>query len=67
MNKIDSRSKTIRELLDGVKYSIEYYQREYKWGTKHIAEHLSDSFCRGMRSCILGSNRRGSSVMRLDA
>ena len=42
MNKIDSRSKTVRELLERVKYSIEYYQREYKWGTKHITELLED-------------------------
>jgi uncharacterized protein with ParB-like and HNH nuclease domain len=42
MNKIDSRSKTVRELLERVKYSIEYYQREYKWGTKQIAELLED-------------------------
>ncbi len=42
MNKIDSRSKTVREMLDGAKYSIEYYQREYKWGTKQIAELLGD-------------------------
>jgi uncharacterized protein with ParB-like and HNH nuclease domain len=42
MNKIDSRSKTVRELLERAKYSIEYYQREYKWGTKQIAELLED-------------------------
>ena len=42
MNKIDSRSKTVRELLDSTKYGIEYYQREYKWGTKQISELLED-------------------------
>ncbi len=42
MNKIDSRSKTVREMLDGAKYSIEFYQREYKWGTKQIEELLED-------------------------
>ncbi len=42
MNKIDSRSKTVREMLDGAKYSIEYYQREYKWGKKQIEELLED-------------------------
>lgn len=42
MNKIDSRSKSVREMLDGAKYSIEYYQREYKWGTKQITELLED-------------------------
>ena len=33
---------TIRELLKEVKYSIDYYQREYKWGSKQIKELLSD-------------------------
>ncbi len=42
MNKIDARSKSVRELLDGVKYTIDYYQREYKWETKQISELLED-------------------------
>jgi uncharacterized protein with ParB-like and HNH nuclease domain len=42
MKKIDGRSKTVRELLNGVKYAIDYYQREYKWETENIAELLDD-------------------------
>jgi len=42
MTQIDARSKSIRELLDGIKYSIDYYQREYKWRQKHITELLED-------------------------
>lgn len=42
MKKIDGRSKTVRELLEKVKYNIDYYQREYKWETDHIAELLED-------------------------
>jgi len=42
MNEILGKAKTIRELLKGVKYSIDYYQREYKWGKKHIQELLND-------------------------
>lgn len=42
MNKIDARSKSVRELMDGVKYGIDYYQREYKWTTKQITELLED-------------------------
>jgi len=42
MSQIDARSKTVRELLSGVKYAIDYYQREYKWGSKHIVELLED-------------------------
>lgn len=42
MREILGKAKTIRELLKGVKYSIDYYQREYKWGTKQIQELLND-------------------------
>jgi uncharacterized protein with ParB-like and HNH nuclease domain len=35
-------SKTVRELLGGVKYSIDYYQREYKWNTKQVQELIED-------------------------
>lgn len=42
MNKIDAQSRTIREILSGVKYSVDYYQREYKWETKNISELLED-------------------------
>lgn len=40
--KIDARSKNVRELLDDVKYAIDYYQREYRWERKHIEELLRD-------------------------
>lgn len=42
MRKIDGKAKTIRELLKGVKYSIDYYQREYKWHNKQIRELVDD-------------------------
>ncbi|MEM2125995.1 MAG: DUF262 domain-containing protein [Candidatus Methanosuratincola sp.] len=42
MNKIDARSKTIRELLEKVKYNIDYYQREYKWKKEHIIALIDD-------------------------
>lgn len=42
MREILGKSKTVRELLKGVKYSIDYYQREYKWQTKQIQELLAD-------------------------
>ena len=47
MRKILGAAKTVRELLKGVKYSIDYYQREYKWHDKQIIElvdDLSDKF-----------------------
>jgi len=42
MKEIQGKARTIRELLKGVKYSIDYYQREYKWGQKQVAELLDD-------------------------
>lgn len=39
---IDGKGKTVRELLAGRKYSIDYYQREYKWQTKQVAELIDD-------------------------
>ncbi len=42
MREILGKAKTVRELLKGVKYSIDYYQREYKWQTAQIQELLND-------------------------
>lgn len=42
INKTDGRPKTVRELLSDAKYGIDYYQREYKWETKHIISILED-------------------------
>jgi uncharacterized protein with ParB-like and HNH nuclease domain len=39
---IDARRKSVKELLSGQKYTIDYYQREYLWETKHIQELLED-------------------------
>jgi hypothetical protein len=35
-------AKTIAEVLEKKKYSIDYYQREYKWESKQIAELVAD-------------------------
>lgn len=42
MNEILGKAKTIRELLSGTKYSIDYYQREYKWQEKQVQELIED-------------------------
>ncbi len=41
-NSIDGVAKTIAEVLKDKKYSIDYYQREYKWETKQLAELITD-------------------------
>lgn len=42
MKEIRGEAKTIRQLLNGSRYSIDYYQREYKWQTKQVRELLED-------------------------
>src|SRR5438034_4415980 len=47
MREIRAEAKTVRQLLSGTRYSIDYYQREYKWQTKQVRElieDLSDTF-----------------------
>ncbi|GAB4662613.1 DUF262 domain-containing protein [Mycobacterium avium subsp. hominissuis] len=39
---IDGVAKTISEVLEKKKYSIDYYQREYKWESKHVADLVND-------------------------
>jgi len=40
--EIDGKGRTVRELLAGRKYSIDYYQREYKCQQKQVKELLDD-------------------------
>ena len=42
MKEILGDVKTIRLLLSNAKYSINYYQREYRWESKQIEELVSD-------------------------
>jgi uncharacterized protein with ParB-like and HNH nuclease domain len=42
MREIQGDARTVKELLKGRKYSIDYYQREYKWGSKQIHELIND-------------------------
>ncbi len=42
MREIRGEAKTIRQLLGGTRYAIDYYQREYKWQTKQVRELLED-------------------------
>lgn len=36
--EIQGKAKTVRELLSNQKDAIDYYQREYKWESKHVQE-----------------------------
>ncbi len=53
--EIDGKGRTVRELLTGRKYSIDYYQREYKWQKKHVAKLIDD-----LAAKFLGSHKDGN-------
>ena len=42
MREIRGEAKTIRQLLSGTRYSIDYYQREYRWQPKQVRELVDD-------------------------
>lgn len=40
--EIHGITKTVREILSGRKYQIDYYQREYRWADKQVRELVED-------------------------
>lgn len=42
MNEILATAKSVFSLLNGKKYQIDYYQREYKWEQKQVTEIVDD-------------------------
>jgi uncharacterized protein with ParB-like and HNH nuclease domain len=42
ITKIDAQARSITELLSNKKYTIDYYQREYKWEKEQITELMED-------------------------
>ena len=42
MSNVLTKTRSVFEVLHSKKYSIDYYQREYKWGKEQIIELLTD-------------------------
>lgn len=42
MREILASARSIRALLGGTKYTVDYYQREYRWQSKQVEELLMD-------------------------
>jgi Protein of unknown function DUF262 len=40
--RIDAKARNLRELLQNRRYGLDFYQREYRWGERQIAELLED-------------------------
>lgn len=55
--EIDGKGRSVRELLAGRKYSIDYYQREYKWLQKQVAELIDDLAAKFLESHEEGNER----------
>jgi Protein of unknown function DUF262/Protein of unknown function (DUF1524) len=55
--EVDGKGRTIRELLGGRKYSIDYYQREYKWKAKQVTELIEDLSGKFLESHEEGNER----------
>ncbi|HPG32208.1 MAG TPA: DUF262 domain-containing protein [Lentimicrobium sp.] len=41
-NKIEARHRTVEEVLNQKKYTVDYFQREYKWEERHMEQLISD-------------------------
>ncbi len=41
-NKIEANDRSITEVLDDKKYTVDYFQREFKWEERHIEQLVSD-------------------------
>lgn len=41
-NKIEAHDRSIAEVLDDKKYTVDYFQREFKWEERHIEQLVSD-------------------------
>ena len=50
MQEIKGYDRSVHDLLSGNHYGIDYYQREYKWGTKQLSELLNDLTSRFLES-----------------
>lgn len=48
MSAITPYYRTISQLLNSRKFSIDEYQREYKWGRQHIEELVTDLLGKGL-------------------
>ena len=57
MREILGKAKNIRELLNGAKYAIDYYQREYRWETKQVGELIDDLAGKFLESYKEGDER----------
>jgi len=64
MKEIKGKEKSIRMLLENARFSIDYYQREYKWQTKQLQELIEDLTAKFVGSYEEGDER--SEIQKYD-
>ncbi len=42
MQRIEGRARSVRELLDSARYTLDFYQREYAWQERQVRELVDD-------------------------
>ena len=57
MREIRATAKNIRALLGGAKFAVDYFQREYLWESKQVAELIDDLAEKFFESHELGNER----------
>ena len=57
MQEIRGEAKTIRQPLSGTRYAVDYYQREYKWQQKQVAELIEDLAAKFLESLVRHTER----------
>src|SRR5437868_5424246 len=57
MKEIRGDAKNIRALMSAARYAVDYYQREYRWQTKQVAELIDDLAGKFAESYEMGHER----------
>jgi len=57
-NKIEAKNRSVFEVLDKKKYTVDFYQREYSWQQGHIEQLVTD-----LTSAFLNQELNRSAVM----
>jgi len=58
IKEINADDKTVREVLDKVKYVIDFFQREYRWGRKQIEQLIDDLTTKFLSNYKEGDERK---------
>ena len=53
-NKIEARNRTVLEVLENTKYTVDYFQREYNWQERHMKQLVTD-----LATVFLGEYKEG--------